>query len=331
VVKRRTEALEVERESSSVLTGVGIHSGRNFMVRLSPNSNHSGIHFFTEHFQKRYETPALWTRLSGTSRSTALVLRGEDQLRFELRTVEHFLAAAFILGLEGVDVFVRSAGALIHSSEFQILELPVLEGSSRSWLRFIGEFIDREGLKVQRPRRMPVYRIHRSFEMKDGDRQILLLPALANAESQSQYLCEVDFGHHWQQSAEFSIDWLSPQVGRERFAKQIAPARTFGFQAELKDLEERGLAKGAALTNAVLLDGDKVVNQGGLLFENELAAHKLLDAIGDFALAGAPILGRIEARKGGHAAHLRALSEAMRSGALISGFLLPDGTFLPQS
>ncbi len=329
-MRKLSETLQVEQESSSVLTGVGIHTGRTFMVRLSLNPHHSEIRFFTDHFQKRYESPALWTRLSGTSRSTALVLRGEDQLRFELRTVEHFLAAAHMLGLEGVDVFVRSAGALIHSSEFQTLELPILEGSSRSWFRFISEFIEREGSKALRRRPLKVFKVHRSFEMREGDREVLFLPALSSEESRTHFLCEVDFGECWQQSAELSVDWLNPSRACEEFSRRVAPARTFGFQHELKDLEDRGLAKGAALTNAVLLDGGRVVNPEGLHFENELAAHKLLDAIGDLALAGAPILGRIEVRRAGHAAHLRALSEAMRSGALVSGLLLPDGRFQPQ-
>ncbi len=322
--------MDLEREQSSVITGVGIHTGRNFIVRISTNPEVEGINFYSEHFQKRYESPASWTRLSGTARSTALVLRGEDNLRFELRTVEHFLAAAHVLGLEGVDVFVRSSGSLIHSSDFQTLELPVLDGSARQWIRFIQEYQIRENRVIKTLGRK-VFKVHRSFELKDGLKCIALLPPRSGEESMTRYSCAVDFGSAWQQEAEFSINWMDPKSAVKNFGEKIAPARTFGFQAELKDLEDRGLAKGAALNNAILLDGDRVVNEGGLLFPNELAAHKLVDAIGDFALAGRPIIGQIEVTRGGHAAHLRALSEAVKSGVLISGYLNSTGCFSPES
>jgi UDP-3-O-acyl-N-acetylglucosamine deacetylase len=106
---------------------------------------------------------------------------------------------------------------------------------------------------------------------------------------------------------------------------EIAPARTFGFKRELDELVRRGLIKGASLENALLLDDNSVVNTNGFRVPQELAAHKLLDAVGDFALLGKPLLGTIELHQAGHSMHLRAVGEAIRQGVLKPAILKASG------
>jgi UDP-3-O-[3-hydroxymyristoyl] N-acetylglucosamine deacetylase len=140
--------------------------------------------------------------------------------------------------------------------------------------------------------------------------------------------CAVSFPPAWNQAVDFTVDWMRLEESRQEYRRLIAPARTFGFKQELDELARRGLALGGTLDNALLLDGDQVVNEGGFKLPQELAAHKLLDALGDFALLGAPLLARIVAEKAGHSMHLRALAEAARTGALVSGSFAADGTFV---
>jgi UDP-3-O-[3-hydroxymyristoyl] N-acetylglucosamine deacetylase len=113
----------------------------------------------------------------------------------------------------------------------------------------------------------------------------------------------------------------------EGFRSRVAPARTFGFEHELVELERRGLARGGSLDNAILLREDCLVNIEGFRVPEELAAHKLLDGIGDFALLGAPLIGRIQLECAGHSMHLRAVSEAVRKGVLVGGVLDRQGRF----
>jgi UDP-3-O-[3-hydroxymyristoyl] N-acetylglucosamine deacetylase len=124
------------------------------------------------------------------------------------------------------------------------------------------------------------------------------------------------------------MNWLNPADSQLEFLKHIAPARTFGFLQEIEALRARGLALGGSLDNALIIDGEKFLNKGGQRIENELASHKLLDAVGDFALAGKPIIGKIDLKGSGHALHLSALRAALENGCLQPGFLMADGKIL---
>lgn len=301
------------------VSGVGLHTGRRYSLRMSPTKSfEAGIHFRSRFEGVEFTAPALWTRVSGTARATALVLRGPSKRRLELRTVEHFLAAALVAGFRSLDVEV-----VCLDGETDQLELPALDGSSGEWLERLAEELRR----VERSHAggLPVYKAARVFELADKGRSVRVLP-LDTAES--RFSCRVDYGALWKQSSELAIDWTSPGAGRAKFFKEIAPARTFGFQKELEMLAEKGLARGGSFENALLLDDEKVVNPEGFRVPNELAAHKLLDAVGDFALLGAPVLAAVECVQAGHQMHLRAVEEAVRSGALIRGRLFPNGVFL---
>jgi len=300
------------------LRGRGLHTGRDFSIRLEkPRANAlSPIEFFTQFDGKEFHSPALWTRISGTTRATALVLRGDDKRRLEMKTVEHFLAAAQILSVHA-GVRVQPEGA-----EAESVELPLLDGSSAQWFAFLSAHQEKSFLSKS------VWVCVRPVEVTDGLKRVLILPHEQPDDTRSVFHCDVDFGGPWKQDAYYEMDWLRPEAGRRDFEKNIAPARTFGFVHELEALKARGLASGASFDNAILLDNERVHNPGGFQVPSELAAHKLLDGIGDLALLGGPLLGRVELTQAGHSMHTRALEEGIRQGAFVKARLKFSGELL---
>lgn len=314
----------------SALEGVGIHTGKRFRVRLVAAGHQEFLRFVAIRTGSDvlFEAPALWSRLSGTARATALVLRATRSIRgrgsrLELKTIEHFLAAYHVMGLRGYDLYIE---ALDVMQEDEAFEMPILEGSSLQWLSWLHGCLGPESM-LFRSQDRPVWKVIRSLEIRDGERKVLILPNESAGDASTHLYCSVSFLSKWAQQMSFDLDWRRVPHSVQAFRERIAPARTFGFEHELKELEARGLAVGGTLSNALLLNHERVINEGGFCVPEELAAHKLLDAIGDFALLGAPLLGRIELQCAGHAIHLRAVSEAARKGALVRGVLDRNGQF----
>jgi UDP-3-O-[3-hydroxymyristoyl] N-acetylglucosamine deacetylase len=312
-----------------VLEGVGIHTGKRFRVSLARNQGHKGLRFCALRADQIFDAPALWTRLSGTARATALVLRSfsdpSSRERFELKTIEHFLAAAHVMSLRGYDLCLE---ALDHLEPTEAFELPILDGSSARWLEWLEECVGERELS---PEIIPVWRAVKAFEVRDGEKSVEILPHAEECDARTVISCSVRFPQVWNQSLDFVCDWLNTPQLREAFKSKIAPARTFGFERELMELERLGLARGGSLSNAILLRDNTLVNPEGFRIPQELAAHKLLDAIGDFALLGAPLLGVIRLHCAGHSMHLRAVAEAVRKGALVEGLLDRRGRFYQSS
>jgi len=312
-----------------IIEGEGIHTGRSFRVHFKRGPLGSGVIFRVEANKVSCSAPALWTRISGTSRFTALVLRGDHGQKVELRTIEHLLAALWCLGTPDLEICVTP---LNESDISSVFEIPILDGSSESWIHFFSHHpsLFSSAPLADEERKMACWKVERDFELLDGSKAIRFAP-LDGAIT--QLMSSVDFGGQLQQTASFVADWrLGTFSVLKDFAEQIAAARTFGFRAELEDLARRGLAKGGTLKNAILIDGDQVVNPEGFRMKDELARHKILDAIGDFALLGAPIFGSIQLVRAGHSMHLYAVKEAVDKGVLQRGHMhLDSGLFLPDS
>jgi len=294
----------------AVASGVGLHSGVKSVVQIrrAEAALSESPTFEARMGDQFVSAPALVSRLSGTARATALVLRGPAHLRCELRTVEHYLAALYVMGLEPLSAQIESSTD--DGTSADILEMPILDGSAKRWLDILKVF------SAYRPTRRKAWKLVRSFEVRDDDKYVVMSP-LENDAGKLDISCRVDFGFHWQQQSEYTLAWNDLDRSLEDFKKRIAPARTFGFVHELEALRKRGLALGGSMDNAILLDGDTVMNPGGFLCENELAAHKLLDIVGDFALLGKPLIGRIDTFKSGHSMHVRAAQEAIKTGAVV--------------
>ena len=268
---RRTTHREISCE------GVALHAGRPVHARLLPGVSGDGIVFRRDDLGGR-EIPALYDRVGETRLGTVIVEDGGS-----VAVVEHLMAA--IAGADIDDLIIALDGP----------ELPILDGDALSWLLLL----DQAGFREQRGTRRAI-RVIRDVEVAHGDASAALLPSEG---------LDFDFEISFASSA-IGSQHLSWTFSRENFRRDIAPARTFGFASELDALRGVGLARGASLANTLAIDGDRIVNPELQRFPDEFVRHKILDAIGDLALAGAHTIGRFVGRKSGHAlnnALLRAL------------------------
>jgi UDP-3-O-[3-hydroxymyristoyl] N-acetylglucosamine deacetylase len=256
------------------VSGTALHAGVPVTMTLSPLAAGRGIVFRRSDLGT--EIPARYDLVSETRLGT-VIGRGEAKIG----VVEHLMAAA--AGAEIDDLLVSLDGP----------EPPILDGDALSYL----DLLERAGAAEQdRPR--TAIRVLKPVTVESGDAVCALLP-----DSSLSYSYELSFPVIGDQFYAFAFS-------RAGFRAEIAPARTFGFLRELETLNEMNMAKGASLANTLALDDTGVINRDRQRFADEFVRHKILDAIGDMALAGAPLIGRFEGRKSGHATNnalLRAL------------------------
>ena len=238
-------------------------------MTLAPAAAGTGIVFRRSDLGGR-EIPALYDKVGETRLGTVI----DDGAGASVGVIEHLMAAVAGAGVD--DLLVTVDGP----------EPPIFDGDALSYL----VLIERAGLcDVAGPKR--ALRILKRIEVQKDDASAALIPA-------------PEFGF------DFEIMFASPTIGEQRmswmfsndgFRADIAPARTFGFVHELETLNKMGLARGASLENTLAIEGDVVVNAKLMRFPDEFVRHKILDALGDMALAGAPIIARFEGRRSGHA------------------------------
>jgi UDP-3-O-[3-hydroxymyristoyl] N-acetylglucosamine deacetylase len=249
--------------------GIGLHSGNKVNLTLKPAAPDTGIRFRRGDLGG-IEIPASLDSLSGTYYATGLRRDGAT-----VDTIEHLLAALVSQGIDNVVV------ELDHS------EVPIMDGSSAPFVYLIQE----AGVKVQaEPRRF--LKVLRPITASRGDAMMSLYPADAFKVTYT-----ISFDHPLLRHQSHTLS-----VTEESFAEHIAPARTFGFLREVEMLRQQGLTLGGSLENAIVLSETGVLNNT-LRFEDEFVRHKILDAIGDLALLGYPILGHVVANRAGHAMH----------------------------
>lgn len=268
---RRTIATEISTQ------GAALHAGGTVSMTLSPAPSGTGIVFRRTDMSGR-EIPALYDRVGETRLGTVIAQDGAS-----VGVIEHLMAA--VAGAEIDDLLVAIDGP----------EPPILDGDALSYLTLL----ERADLKDQSGARRAI-RVKRRVEVSKGDASAALEPAEGR-----HFDFDISFPTAAIGTQTFSCD-LSPA----EFRLKIAPARTFGFMHELDALNKAGLGLGASLENTLAIDGDTVVNKPLMRFPDEFVRHKILDAIGDLALAGGPIIGRFVGHRSGHAqnnALLRAL------------------------
>jgi UDP-3-O-[3-hydroxymyristoyl] N-acetylglucosamine deacetylase len=249
-------------------TGIGLHSGKAVRLDLRPAAAGTGIRF--RRVDLGVWIPAALDGLGRLDHATTLSRDGAS-----IDTVEHLLSALHASGVD--DVIVEVDGP----------EVPVLDGSAAPFVILIHE----AGLKPL-PMTREYLKILRPVEVVRGGKWARLSPA-----DHFRVSYTIGFEHPLlrHQAASFRVSPAS-------FAEQIAPARTFGFLREVETLRRNGLALGGSLENAIVIGETGVLNNK-LRFEDEFVRHKILDAIGDLALIGHPVLGHFEASKAGHALH----------------------------
>jgi UDP-3-O-[3-hydroxymyristoyl] N-acetylglucosamine deacetylase len=259
---RRTIATEISTQ------GAALHAGGAVHMTLSPAALGRGIVFRRSDLNGR-EIPALYDRVGETRLGTVI-----EQDGVSVGVIEHLMAA--VASAEIDDLLVTIDGP----------EPPILDGDAMSYLALL----ERAGLTDQPGTRRAV-RVKTRVEVANGDAVAILEPADAR-----RFDFEISFPTQAIGRQHFSLDFSPAE-----FRLKIAPARTFGFMHELDALNKAGLGRGASLENTLAIDGDVVVNKPLMRFPDEFVRHKILDAIGDLALAGGPVIGRFIGRRSGHA------------------------------
>jgi UDP-3-O-[3-hydroxymyristoyl] N-acetylglucosamine deacetylase len=249
-------------------TGIGLHTGKAVHLRLKPALAGRGIRFMR--VDVGVEIEASLASLAGLDHATTLSRDGVS-----IDTVEHLLSALSALGVDDASVEVDGP------------EVPVLDGSAAPFVILIHE----AGLRPQ-PAPREYLKVLRPVEVVRGAKRARLSPA-----DHFEVSYAIGFDHPLLRHQAVSL-----RVTPERYADEIAPARTFGFLRDVELLRQNGLALGGSLENAVVIGESGVLNNK-LRFEDEFVRHKVLDAIGDLALLGHPLVGHLDVVKGGHALH----------------------------
>src|SRR5688572_24769264 len=252
------------------IDGVGLHTGVEVNLRLRPAPENTG-YIFVRTDLDNFEIPASVEYISHCSYATTLIRRG-----VVLSTCEHLLSA------------LRGSGVDNCFIELDSIEIPILDGSSEAWIELIAE----AGIKKLDAERKTL-KVLKRVNFEEGDRLMLVEPS-----DHFEIECVIDFPHPFinRQEYHFVLDNGS-------YGKQIASARTFGFAREIEMLRNANLALGGSLDNAIVLTDDGMMNEQPLRFEDEFVRHKILDIIGDIALLGMPVEGKIRAERSGHAIH----------------------------
>jgi UDP-3-O-[3-hydroxymyristoyl] N-acetylglucosamine deacetylase len=273
------ETAHLEKTIASVIefSGIGLHSGAPVRMRLLPAPAGSGI-LFRRTDLDNYEIPAIGRNVAKVSYATSIMRQG-----VLISTTEHLLSALVGTGVDNVIV------------ELDNLELPILDGSALPYV----EAFTAVGIRIQRRRRQYL-RILKSVEVRENGKFIAVYPAEGYTITYDIHFPD-PIGRQG-----FTVDLTSGAYGA-----QVAAARTFGFREDEKMLRDMGLIRGASAENAIILGNGQVQN-GPLRFDDEFVRHKVLDLIGDLALAGHSILGRVVAERAGHAMHTALVSRLLR-------------------
>ncbi len=260
----RTDRPQRTIAASTVVYGLGLHSGGRTGMVMQPLPPDSGVHFVT--LPKGTVIPAHVSSVAETDYATSLEGEGEA-----IRTVEHLLSVLHAYGITNLLVKVHG-------------EIPVLDGSALQFCTHLEEV----GIVEQDAPRSEVV-IDRRYEIGDGTKSLVVEPAECFSVS---YLLRYP-PPVGEQYYEFV------HTGRDAYREQVAPARTFGFMRDLKMINELGLGSGGRLDNFILVGEDNVINTE-LRFPDEFVRHKILDIVGDLYLLGYPLRGKVTARFTGH-------------------------------
>jgi UDP-3-O-[3-hydroxymyristoyl] N-acetylglucosamine deacetylase len=257
--------------------GVGLHTGVFGHLRLLPAPADTGIVFRRTDLDN-FLIEASGRNVARVSYATSLMKQG-----VLLSTTEHLLAAIYSSGIDNIFIDIDS------------IEVPILDGSAEPFL----QLLDQAGTRRLR-RRRKYLRVTQPVEVIEKDRRIGIYPA-----EDFHVVCYVDFPHPLVGQQQIEMIVLP-----ETFRALLARARTFCFERDIEPLRSMGLIRGGSLDNAIVLTDGGVMN-GPLRYPDEFGRHKALDLIGDLALVGLPLLGRVEAHKAGHALHTQLVSRLL--------------------
>ena len=266
-------------------SGVGLHSGVPVNIRILPAPVSTGVVFLRTDLDRLnpFPIPASWRHVARVSYATSLMRQG-----VLISTTEHLLSVFYAMGIDNVYV------------EIDNLEVPILDGSGLPFVRLI----EQAGIRQYRRKRRYL-RIRRPISVEDKGKRISIIP-----DEVFRLTCDTDY------PAPVGRQSLELEVTPERYASELAFARTFGWQNDLDQMRNMGLIRGASLENAVCFTSHGPMNPGGLRAPDECCRHKALDLIGDLALLGRPLLGHVIAERAGHAMHAALVARIMSDPSL---------------
>lgn len=276
------------------ISGIGLHTGVEVNLTLKPAPENTG-YIFVRTDLDNFEIPASVEYISHCSYATTLLRKG-----VLLSTCEHLLSA--LRGSNVDNCFI----------ELDNIEIPIMDGSSENFI----ELIENAGIAEQNSPRHYL-KVLEKVEFIDGDRKMSVEPS-----DKFEIECVIDFKHPFINIQSFHFEMKNGSFGRE-----IASARTFGFTTEIEMLRKANLALGGSLDNAIVLTPDGMLNENPLRFADEFVRHKILDIIGDFALLGMPLLGKITAEKSGHSVHASLMSKLLKTE---TAWEIVESTSLPE-
>jgi UDP-3-O-[3-hydroxymyristoyl] N-acetylglucosamine deacetylase len=249
-------------------SGVGLHSGSDSKITILPGTASQGIVFKRTDLSKNNLVPANYKNVSSAKLCTTL----ENPQGVKVSTVEHLLAALYIVGIDNAIIEIDNE------------EVPIMDGSAKFFL----STLKKAEIKTLN-KKIKYLKILDKVELVDGKRNISIEP---------KDTFEVDF----------QLNYQNEIIGKQRNIinfqvddlQDVTESRTFCLYEDIEKIKKFGLAKGGSLENAIVVDGDKVLNEGGLRNQKEFANHKILDLAGDFLLSGYRVLGKVFCHQGGH-------------------------------
>ena len=249
--------------------GIGLHSGLSSEIKILPSEANSGINFKRVDAEKNNIIQADYKKVTSAKLCTTL----ENDYGVKVSTVEHLLAALYIAEIDNALIEINSE------------EVPIMDGSAKNFI----DIIKNTEVKTL-PIKRKYLKVINKFEFMDGKRKISIEP---NNDTFS---------------VEFELDYQNKLIGKQKnnvdFQKdkldEIIESRTFCLYEDIEKIKKIGLAKGGSLENAIVVDQNKVLNEGGLRNQKEFVNHKILDLAGDFVLSGYRIIGKVKCHQGGH-------------------------------
>jgi UDP-3-O-[3-hydroxymyristoyl] N-acetylglucosamine deacetylase len=258
-------------------SGVGLHSGVPVSIRILPAPASTGIVFVRTDLDN-FQIPASWRHVARVSYATSLMRQS-----VLISTTEHLLSTFYSMGIDNAYI------------EIDNLEVPILDGSGEPFVRLLRE----AGIRQYRRKRRYLS-VRRPISVEDKGKRITIVPA-----DSFRLTCDTEY------PSPIGRQSLEMEVTPENYARELAFARTFGWESDLQQMRNMGLIRGASLENAVCFTPTGVLNPDGLRAPDECCRHKALDLIGDLALLGRPLLGHVIAERAGHAMHAALVKRIM--------------------
>ncbi len=255
--------------NSISIKGIGLHTGNLVELTLEPAAVDNGIKFIRVDKKNDNVIEAIWSNVSETVLSTTI----SNSYGVKISTIEHLMSALSGLHIDNLNIYINAN------------EVPIMDGSSKPFVEMIEEI----GIKKQSKKRK-LLNVKKSIEVSENNTSVKIVP-----NNQFSIDFEIDFP-----SKIVSKQSCQLQLINGNYKTDIAAARTFGFEKDVKYLRSNGLALGGSLDNAVVVGENEILNKDGLRYTDEFVRHKILDSIGDLYLAGSPIIGYFYGNKSGH-------------------------------